>query len=148
MKRVFQITVLLALIAFVVFGIHFYRSQHVYTERTLFFVEPVSKAVVMEHRLIAEKNDLELNVERLIKDELLGPALLVRDSVFPAGTKLNHLLLRDGTLYADLSIEAMFPSAHSGLNFKDSIQILEKTITFNFPQIGDIVITIDGSVPN
>lgn len=148
MKRVFQITVLLALIAFVVFGIHFYRSQHVYTERTLFFVEPVSKAVVMEHRLIAEKNDLELNVELLIKDELLGPALLVRDSVFPAGTKLNHLLLRDGTLYADLSIEAMFPSAHSGLNFKDSIQILEKTITFNFPQIGDIVITIDGSVPN
>ncbi len=148
MKRVFQITVLLALIAFVVFGIHFYRSQHVYTERTLFFVEPVSKAVVMEHRLIAEKNDLELNVELLLKDELLGPALLVRDSVFPAGTKLNHVLLRDGTLYADLSIEAMFPSAHSGLNFRDSIQILEKTITFNFPQIGDIVITIDGSVPN
>ena len=148
MKRVFQITVLLSLIAFVVFGIHFYREQHVYTERTLFFVEPVSKAVVMEHRLISEKNDLELNAELLIKDELLGPALLVRDSVFPAGTKLNHVLLRDGTLYADLSIEAMFPSAHSGLNFRDSIRILEETIRFNFPQIGHIVITIDGSVPN
>ena len=148
MKRVFQITVLLALIALVVFGIHFYRSQHVYTERTLFFVEPVSKAVVMEHRLIAEKDDLELNAELLIKDELLGPALLVRDSVFPAGTRLNHVLLRDGTLYADLSIEAMFPSAHSGLNFRDSIWILEETIRFNFPQIGQIVITIDGSVPN
>ena len=148
MKRVFQITVLLALIALVVFGIHFYRSQHVYTERTLFFVEPVSKAVVMEHRLIAEKDDLELNAELLIKDELLGPALLVRDSVFPAGTRLNHVLLRDGTLYADLSIEAMFPSAHSGLNFRDSIRILEETIRFNFPQIGQIVITIDGSVPN
>ena len=148
MKRVFQITVLLALIALVVFGVYHFKQQSIYTERTLFFVEPVSKAVAMEHRLIAEKHDLELNVELLIKDELLGPALLVRDSVFPAGTRLNHVLLRDGILYADLSIEAMFPSAHSGLNFKDSIQILEKTITFNFPEIKNIVITIDGSIPN
>ena len=148
MKRVFQITVLLALAALVVVALCLFKAQHTYTERTLFFVEPVSKAVVLEHRLIAEKHDLELNAELLIKDELLGPALLVRDSVFPAGTRLNHVLLRDGILYADLSIEAMFPSAHSGLNFKDSIQILEKTISFNFPQIEQIVITIDGSIPN
>ena len=148
MKRVFQITVSVALIALVVFAVCYYRHQNVYTERTLFFVEPVSKAVVMEHRLIAEKHDLELNVELLIKDELLGPSLLVRDSVFPKGTRLNHILFRDDILYADLSIEAMFPSAHSGLNFKDSIQILEKTISFNFPKIENIVVTIDGSIPN
>ncbi|MBR5916052.1 MAG: GerMN domain-containing protein [Spirochaetia bacterium] len=148
MKRVFQITVSVALIALVVFAVCYYRHQNVYTERTLFFVEPVSKAVVMEHRLIAEKHDLELNVELLIKDELLGPSLLVRDSVFPKRTRLNHVLLRDNILYADLSIEAMFPSAHSGLNFKDSIQILEKTISFNFPKIENIVVTIDGSIPN
>lgn len=148
MRRVFQITVFLALIALVVFGLYHFRRQSVYAERTLFFVEPVAKAVVMEHRLIAEKHDLELDVELLIKDELLGPALLVRDSVFPAGTRLNHVMLRSGTLYADLSIEAMFPSAHSGLNFEDSIQILKKTISFNFPQIEQIVITVDGSVPN
>ena len=148
MKRVFRIIVSAALIALVVFGLCYYRGQHAYTERTLFFVEPVSKAVVLEHRLIAEKHDLELNVELLIKDELLGSALLVRDSVFPSGTKLNHVLFRDGKLYADLSIEAMFPSAHSGLNFRDSIRILEETISFNFPQIEDIIITIDGSIPN
>ena len=148
MKRVFQVILFLALIALVVFGVYFYKKQSVYTERTLFFVEPVSKAVVMEHRLIAEKHDLEMNVELLIKDELLGPALLVRDSVFPSGTRLNHVLLRDGVLYADLSSEAMFPSAHSGLNFKDSIQILEETISFNFPEIKNIIVTIDGSIPN
>ncbi|MBO7429619.1 MAG: GerMN domain-containing protein [Spirochaetia bacterium] len=148
MKRVFQITVFLALIVLVVFSVFYFRSQSVYVERTLFFVEPVAKAVVMEHRLIAEKHDLELNVELLIKDELLGPVLLVRDSVFPEGTKLNHILLRDGVLYADLSPEAMFPSAHSGLNFRDSIRILEKTISFNFPEIKNIVVTIDGSIPN
>ena len=148
MKRVFQITVFLALIVLVVFSVFYFRSQSVYVERTLFFVEPVAKAVVMEHRLIAEKHDLELNVELLIKDELLGPTLLVRDSVFPEGTKLNHILLRDGVLYADLSPEAMFPSAHSGLNFRDSIRILEKTISFNFPEIKNIVVTIDGSIPN
>ena len=148
MKRVFQAAVIIALIALVVSVVCLYRSQKNYTERTLFFVEPVSKAVVMEHRLIAEKNDLELNVELLIKDELLGPALLVRDSVFPSGTRLNHVLLRDGVLYADLSLEAMFPSAHSGLNFQDSIRILEKTVSFNFPEIENIVVTIDGSIPN
>ncbi len=148
MRRVFQIIVLLALAALIVFASYQFRAQHAYTERTLFFVEPVSQAVVLEHRLIAEKHDLEQNVELLIKDELLGPALLVRDSVFPAGTRLNHVLLRDGILYADLSIDAMFPSAHSGLNFYDSIKILEKTISFNFPQIDNIVITIDGSIPN
>ena len=148
MKRVFQITVIVALIMLVVFAVFYFRHQSVYTERTLFFVEPVSKAVVMEHRLIAEKHDLELNAELLIKDELLGPSLLVRDSVFPAGTRLNHIMLRSGILYADLSIEAMFPSAHSGLNFEDSIRILEETIRFNFPEIKNIVITIDGSIPN
>ncbi|MBQ3319540.1 MAG: GerMN domain-containing protein [Spirochaetia bacterium] len=148
MKRVFQIILFLALIVLVVSGIYCYKRQSVYTERTLFFVEPVSKAVVLEHRLIAEKHDLELNVELLIKDELLGPVLLVRDSVFPTGTRLNHVLLRDGTLYADLSSEAMFPSAHSGLNFNDSIRILEETIRFNFPEIEKIVVTIDGSIPN
>ena len=148
MKRVFQAAVIIALIALTVSAVCLYRSQKNYTERTLFFVEPVSKAVVMEHRLIAEKNDLELNVELLIKDELLGPALLVRDSVFPSGTRLNHVLLRDGVLYADLSLKAMFPSAHSGLNFQDSIRILEKTVSFNFPEIKNIVVTIDGSIPN
>ena len=148
MKRVFQITVSAALIALVAFSVYYYRHQNVYTERTLFFVEPVSKAVVMEHRLIAEKHDLEQNLELLIKDELLGPALLVQDSVFPTGTRLNHVLLRDGILYADLSIEAMFPSAHSGLNFEDSIRILRETISFNFPEIKTIVVTIDGSIPN
>ena len=148
MKRVFQAAVIIALIALAVSAVCLYRSQKNYTERTLFFVEPVSKAVVMEHRLIAEKNDLELNVELLIKDELLGPALLVRDSVFPSGTRLNHVLLRDGVLYADLSLKAMFPSAHSGLNFQDSIRILEKTVSFNFPEIKNIVVTIDGSIPN
>ncbi len=148
MKRVFQAAVILALIALTVFAVYHYKAQNVYTERTLFFVEPVSKAVVMEHRLIAEKHDLELNVELLIKDELLGSSLLVRDSVFPSGTRLNHVLLRSGVLYADLSPEAMFPSAHSGLNFKDSIQILEETISFNFPEIKNIVVTIDGSIPN
>jgi len=148
MKRVFQILLLAALIALVIFGVYYYKAQSIYTERTLFFVEPVSKAVVMEHRLIAEKHDLEQNLELLIKDELLGPALLVRDSVFPNGTRLNHIMLRDGILYADLSSEAMFPSAHSGLNFKDSIRILEETIRFNFPEIGKIVVTIDGSIPN
>ena len=148
MKRVFQIILLAALIALVIFGVYYYKAQSVYAERTLFFVEPVSKAVVMEHRLIAEKHDLEQNLELLIKDELLGPALLVRDSVFPNGTRLNHIMLREGILYADLSSEAMFPSAHSGLNFKDSIRILEETIRFNFPEIGKIVVTIDGSIPN
>ena len=148
MKRVFRITVLVALIALIAFAGFYYKHQSVYTERTLFFVEPVAKTVVMEHRLIAEKHDLEQNIELLIKDELLGPALLVRDSVFPSGTHLNHILLRDGTLYADLSIEAMFPSAHSGLNFEDSIRILKKTIKFNFPKIENIVVTIDGSIPN
>lgn len=148
MKRVFQILISLALVALVVFAAFFYRAQKVYTERTLFFVEPVSKALVLEHRLIAEKYDLELNVELLIKDELLGSSLLVRDSVFPSGTRLNHVFFRDNVLYADLSSEAMFPSAHSGLNFEDSIRILEKTISFNFPQINNIVVTIDGSIPN
>ena len=148
MRRVFQAAVIIALIALTVSAVCLYRSQKNYTERTLFFVEPVSKAVVMEHRLKDKKNDLELNVELLIKDELLGPALLVRDSVFPSGTRLNHVLLRDGVLYADLSLEAMFPSAHSGLNFQDSIRILEKTVSFNFPEIKNIVVTIDGSIPN
>ena len=148
MKRVFQTAVIIALIALVVSAVYCYKIQKIYIERTLFFVEPVSKAVVMEHRLIAEKQDLELNVELLIKDELLGPALLVRDSVFPSGTRLNHVLFRDGVLYADLSLDAMFPSAHSGLNFADSIQILKNTISFNFPEIKNIVVTIDGSIPN
>lgn len=148
MKRVFQTAVVIVLIVLVVSAVYCYKAQKNYTERTLFFVEPVSKAVVIEHRLIAEKHDLELNVELLIKDELLGPALLVRDSVFPSGTKLNHVLLRDGVLYADLSLDAMFPSAHSGLNFEDSIRILENTISFNFPEIKNIVVTIDGSIPN
>lgn len=148
MKRVLQIAVSVALAAFILTGALYFKVQHTFIERTLFFVEPVSKAVVLEHRLIAEKHDLEQNVELLIKDELLGPSLLVRDSVFPAGTRLNHVLLRSGTLYADLSSEAMFPSAHSGLNLQDSIQILENTISFNFPQIKSIIITIDGSIPN
>ena len=63
MKRVFQAAVIIALIALAVSAVCLYKAQKNYTERTLFFVEPVSKAVVMEHRLIAEKNDLELNVE-------------------------------------------------------------------------------------
>ena len=148
MKKLFRIIAISLLFVLIIFSVFYYVNTKKFTERSLFFVEPVSKTVVLEHRLIAEKHDLEKNIELLVKDELLGSSLLVRDSVFPDGTILNHLLLRDATLYVDLSMEAVFPSEHSGLNFKDSIKILERTIKFNFKEIKNIVITIDGSVPN
>lgn len=148
MKKLCRIIAVSLLLVLVVFSVYYYKSTKKFTERSLFFVEPVSRTVVLEHRLIPEKHDLEQNIELLVKDELLGPSLLVRDSVFPEGTILNHILLRDGVLYIDLSIEAVFPSEHSGLNFQDSLKILERTIKFNFREIENIVITIDGSIPN
>jgi len=148
MKKLCRIIALTLLLVLVVFSVSYYIGTKKVTERSLFFVEPVSKTVVLEHRLISQKHDLEKNIELLVKDELLGSSLLIRDSVFPEGTTLNHILLREGVLYVDLSIEAVFPSEHSGLNFHESMKILERTIRFNFRKIKDVIITIDGSIPN
>jgi len=146
MKKLYRIIALSLLFILVGFSVFYYIGTKKFTERTLFFVEPVLKTLVLEHRLIAEKYDLEKNIELLIKEELLGSSLLISDSVFPVGTHLEHIFLRNGVLYVDLSIEAVFPSEHSGLNFHESLKILERTIRFNFRRIDDIVFTINGNV--
>ena len=137
-----------ALLLFVAFSVvWFFTAENRYTERSLFFLEPVSREVVMEHRLIAEKHDTEKNIELLVKDVLLGSSLLVRDGIFPADTNLNHLLLRNGTVYADLSMDAVFAEPGMGLAFSESLDILRRTILFNFPGIESVTITVNGLQP-
>lgn len=138
----------ISLFVFVSFSvIWFFNAENRFTDRSLFFVEPVSRAVVMEHRLIAEKHDTEKNIELLVKDALLGSSLLVRDNIFPERTRLNQLLYRNDIVYADLSIEAVLSATHTGLSFEESTDILRRTISFNFPSVKGICITVNGNLP-
>ncbi|WP_020612271.1 GerMN domain-containing protein [Sediminispirochaeta bajacaliforniensis] len=115
--------------------------------KVFFFPQYKASMVAGESRNLPVRDDLEGNIELLVDEILLGPIVVTNERLFPEGTKLRTVMVRDKTVYIDLSIEAVLDTKNSELSFQEALGVLRKTVKFNYPSVEKIIITIDGETP-
>ncbi len=117
------------------------------TERYLFFPENITGKLNGESRLVPWQPTLELAIHALIAEELLGPERLRDQRVAPVDTRVQALLVRKDHVYIDFSTEMVTASDQIQESVERAIEILTHTVRFNFPEIRQVTVTIDGQLP-
>lgn len=118
-------------------------------QRTVFFFPDYqSRTISGESRMLPRRGDSERDIELYVREALLGPIDIRHDRLFPESSDLHTIMLREGKLYIDLSVDAVLGSRSSELSFAESVFALKKGIRFNYPEANDIIISIDGVQPN
>ncbi|NLJ44951.1 MAG: GerMN domain-containing protein [Treponema sp.] len=87
---------------------------------------------------------LEDGAREVVEEFLLGPGDSRRVAALPRGTRLREILYRRGRLYVDFSEDAVLarePPLDLGL------RAVRKTLRYNFPTLGSILITVNGREP-
>ncbi|MDR0720235.1 MAG: GerMN domain-containing protein [Treponema sp.] len=125
---------LFALAEFLVLGM----SRHVFV-----FYDARDGSVVVETRQIKRASSPETAIRRYVDEALLGPVLPELAPLFPKGSRLVSLLFRGGTVYADISQDALFP-VEGGDVFRSCLT-LNKGIRRNFPSVKDVKLFIGGN---
>lgn len=134
------VTFLIALVLFLV-----WPPERV--ARTLLFPGTTATELSGERRLIPRTRDDERALELLVEEMLLGPARISHSRAVPRGTRLQSLMLRDGTVYLDLDERAMFGGSEVRVDVPTGLRAITESIAFNFRSVEEIVLTIDGNVP-
>jgi len=112
----------------------------------LFFPRAGNLSLAGEPRAILPGTaGLEDSARIVVEELLLGPGDARCIPALPAGTRVRETLYRKGRLYVDLSEDAVFaqtPPLAIGL------EAIKRTLKYNFPALGSMILTIDGREPN
>jgi len=111
--------------------------------RSFVFFDIDSGIASVENRMLARSTSRERDLTRYVEEALLGPISPNSLPLFPRGTRLRSLLYRDGTVYADLSEEAVLPPAEGG-EVRENMRTLLLGIKRNFPFVDDVRFFITG----
>jgi hypothetical protein len=104
---------------------------------------PVSRGNVLAFFSNRRSSSRELDITRYVEEALLGPVSSDYRPLFPRETRLRSLLYRNGTVYLDLSEEAVMPILEGGEVFLN-MKTLYAGIRRNFPFVRDIRFFIGG----
>ena len=137
---VLAVSLMVSLLFFLINGTDKHRQ-------VLFFPEYRSSECVGEQRLLPTKSTVEQEIELLVREILLGPFDVNSVAVLPQESKLQTLILRKNRLFIDFSIQVIFQEGESRLSFEEALDCVRKTISFNYPQIEQIVFTVNGEQP-
>ncbi|MFP4375190.1 MAG: GerMN domain-containing protein [Spirochaetaceae bacterium] len=141
--------VALMLFASFVISVVFYVVLHLDSaERVLFFPGNISDDISGERRIVRNFPDPERDMEVLVEEVMLGPTSLYRSRVFPKGTSIRIFMVRDNVAYLDLSRDALFGDDSLQLEFNEAAAVLRRSLHFNFRSLEDVVITVEGQLPN
>ena len=135
--------VIILAVSLIIFFVFFNDKQ----EKIFYFYESGTEKAVGEMRTIPKYNHEEKNIQVYVNELLLGPRGMNLVSVFPEGTKLNQLMLREKKLYIDINNMLLKTDISKSYNIGKSIKLLRKNIIFNFPDISSVIFTITGEEP-
>jgi hypothetical protein len=100
---------------------------------------------VAETRVVPFKFNQEDAVELLVREIALGPATRTYSPVIPRGTKVESVMLRDGTVFADLNeIAALNEGCPRKIG--ENADIIRRTVEYNHPGVKRVVVSIGGQV--
>ena len=115
--------------------------------RTLFFPGVASAELSGERRLIPRTESIERSVYLLVQDLLLGPTSITHRRALPRATAIRSLMVEDRVAYLDLGAEAILAGTDVAGAAETGFEAVRKSILFNFRQLDEVVITLDGHVP-
>ncbi|MBF9017660.1 MULTISPECIES: GerMN domain-containing protein [unclassified Oceanispirochaeta] len=137
-----SIILILLLTVVILFNNENGRSSYV-----LFFPLDSMKGKNAEIREVYRSKDSHHRLDIFINELILGPVALKVNPFIPEGTKIRSFIWRDELLYLDLNKDFIRESASIPLDYMEKIVYLKENIFFNFPQIKDITITVEGQIP-
>lgn len=112
--------------------------------RIYFFPKHYTEGTGAEDRLLRVQPTREGAVDLYVREYLLGPALNKHFRLLPIQTRVKTLFLADGVVYVDLDHRSLLPDYESRLSLTEGIELLKKGIRYNFPDLRDVVVTIEG----
>lgn len=150
MKKIDRLTLfllgswgLLLLISAFLFFLHGIDRE----KQVLFFPRYRSSECRGEERLLPRKDTPEQEIELLVREILLGPFDVDLVPVLPTDGRIRTVLLRNGRLYLDFSTDIVFQEGNSTLSFGEALDCVGKSVMFNFPQVEEIIYTVNGNRP-
>ncbi|MDR1506012.1 MAG: GerMN domain-containing protein [Treponema sp.] len=142
-KQIRRLAYLVLLAVIALFGI---ASQKQARHTFVFYTFDQGKAVVEDRMLPRSGSSFrEENVARYVEEALLGPVSLSAAPLFSKGTKLRSLMLRDGTVYGDLSQNAAMPVPGAKVDAFAGLLTLNRGIRRNFSYVRDVKLFIEGN---
>jgi hypothetical protein len=139
-----QICIAIAVVMAAVLGLalaEFFVSD--LARRSFVFYNIDSGEIIVEQRMLRNAGSPEDDIIRYVEEALLGPFSRDAQLLFPRGTRLRSLLYRDGTVFVNLSSEAVMPVDVSAGSLR-SFRTLNSGITRNFPSVGEVRFFIEG----
>ncbi len=142
-----------AIIGYVILGtlaislLVFFVAGNRRVERILYFPREHGHGLVAEDRFVTRHRGLPGNVTELVEGIFLGPTRHDASRLFPRGASVRAALVRGHTLFLDLSSHVLEQDPEVPLQGRAAIDVLERSIRFNFPRLRDIVVYIDGQLP-
>ncbi len=100
----------------------------------------------VEIRALPRFGKRELRAARYVEEALLGSESVSLGRLFPKGTQLESLLIRDGTAFVDLSAAAALPT-ETEADARRSLATLAAGLERNFRSIKSVRIFIAGHEP-
>lgn len=111
--------------------------------RTFIFPSVENGKYIVESRRLPK---LYMNpVEVYVNELLLGPQTERTQRIFPNGTKLKSCMVRDKTVYINISKEMIDVDEKSNITMRESIELLEKNIKNNFRFVDSVEVFVDGN---
>lgn len=142
-RVILWIVLALSLISSVVLFAAFTPSR---VERVLFFPGAVDKQLEGEPRLIPRQENLEADVEVFLEELTYRPGRIDRSRIVPQNVRATSVMVRDRTLYADLSPSMLGEDDAINLSVEESVAALEYNLAWNFRELDRIVLTIGGEL--
>jgi hypothetical protein len=106
------------------------REKHL-----VFFFEYQQGTLGGEVRSIPWRPSVEDRVLLLVEEQLWGPMDPRLSRVFPLGSQVRSILVREGILYVDLSPDVLFTSEDVRIEWNDRLKALHKTLSHNYPRV-------------
>ncbi len=102
-----------------------------------------------EWREVPRRDTAEGAIETYIEDLVLGPVTLGAVPIVPKETRVNTVVLtEDNTLYLDLDRGVLFDTDLAYGSVDDRLALIQRNLRHNFGSLEQIVLTIEGQLPN
>ena len=112
--------------------------------RTFVFYTVKDGTVIVESRMLKHADTREGDIIRYTEETLLGPVSPGLLPLFPKETKLLSLLLREGVIYANLSLAAEMAPLEGGAAY-DNFRTFCESLLRNFAYIDEVRFFIEGN---
>jgi len=131
---------LIVLIVFAIIDI----SRSGLARHTFEFFAFDDKRPVVEDRMLYKSGSVEADIKFYIEELIMGPVSVDLAPLVTRGTTLRAFIFREGTVYADLSREAVHP-VPGGRPLFDGFLAINQGIRRNFNAVSDVKLFIHGN---